>query len=137
MVNFFVRRSNGHGVETTSRLNPIIPASPKAAEKSDQRRWSPSTIDLLLPAIGKIDQGTEKLSPQLGNVNLIRRLANNQRSSRTIFPFIPGKLSLTFHQNLQFTTKEIRLCPNIFFFSTDLHERYMPFCEDFGPVDIG
>eukprot|EP00286_Rhodomonas_abbreviata_P007711 CAMPEP_0181327176 /NCGR_PEP_ID=MMETSP1101-20121128/21943_1 /TAXON_ID=46948 /ORGANISM="Rhodomonas abbreviata, Strain Caron Lab Isolate" /LENGTH=354 /DNA_ID=CAMNT_0023435781 /DNA_START=535 /DNA_END=1599 /DNA_ORIENTATION=+ len=32
---------------------------------------------------------------------------------------------------------EIQSKPNVFFFSTDLQERYQPFCADFGPVNLG
>jgi len=54
-----------------------------------------------------------------------------------LYTLIPGRLSFTAHEDDDHTVEEIQRNPLIFFFSTDLQERYLPFCSDFGPVNIG
>jgi len=54
-----------------------------------------------------------------------------------VYPLIPGKLSFTVHDSDAMTRRAIEKEPNLFFFSSDFHERYEPFCADFGPVNLG
>eukprot|EP00287_Rhodomonas_sp_CCMP768_P030867 CAMPEP_0202854842 /NCGR_PEP_ID=MMETSP1389-20130828/91209_1 /ASSEMBLY_ACC=CAM_ASM_000865 /TAXON_ID=302021 /ORGANISM="Rhodomonas sp., Strain CCMP768" /LENGTH=381 /DNA_ID=CAMNT_0049533443 /DNA_START=423 /DNA_END=1568 /DNA_ORIENTATION=- len=54
-----------------------------------------------------------------------------------IYPIIKGKLSFTAHRNDDHTLAEIKKNPTLFFFSSDLQERYEPYCADFGPVNLG
>lgn len=54
-----------------------------------------------------------------------------------IYPIIKGKLSFTTHRNDDHTLAEIKRQPTLFFFSSDLQERYEPYCADFGPVNLG
>jgi len=53
-----------------------------------------------------------------------------------LYPLIPGRLSFVAHEDDEHTAAEISRNPELFFFSTDLHERYRPFCSDFGPVNL-
>jgi len=53
------------------------------------------------------------------------------------YPIIPGRLYFSAHLDDDHTMNEIQAKPNVFFFSTDLQERYQPFCADFGPVNLG
>mmetsp|Transcript_1249 Transcript_1249/g.2436 ORF Transcript_1249/g.2436 Transcript_1249/m.2436 type:complete len:408 (+) Transcript_1249:285-1508(+) len=53
-----------------------------------------------------------------------------------IYPVIKGKLSFTAHRNDEHTLAEIKRQPALFFFSSDLQERYEPYCADFGPVNL-
>eukprot|EP00961_Rhodomonas_salina_P200898 2710157-Rhodomonas_salina.1 len=63
---------------------------------------------------------------------------NNPRfEPGAIYSLIPGRLSFSAHDNDDHTLEEIRSNPQLFFFSTDLQERYLPFCADFGPVNLG
>lgn len=54
-----------------------------------------------------------------------------------LYSLIPGRLSFTTHQDDDHTRREIEQNPHLFFFSTDLQERYQAFCADFGPVNLG
>eukprot|EP00961_Rhodomonas_salina_P213523 2883709-Rhodomonas_salina.1 len=54
-----------------------------------------------------------------------------------LYPLLPGRLSFSVHENDDHTIREIRTQPELFFFSTDLQEKYHPFCADFGPVNLG
>jgi len=54
-----------------------------------------------------------------------------------IYPIIAGRLSFTAHRNDDHTLTEIKRQPALFFFSSDLQERYEPYCADFGPVNLG
>eukprot|EP00961_Rhodomonas_salina_P284944 3850761-Rhodomonas_salina.1 len=120
-MEFFARRSNLLAKGTESRLKRVTSAEPKARGKPDHKRSSQTTSVDLLPEI----RTTERAQSM-----------DSQRSPH-IFPLIPGKLNLAFHPNPEFSTDEIHRRRDLFFFSTDLHERYLPFCEDFGPVNIG
>jgi len=53
------------------------------------------------------------------------------------YPVIPARLFFSAHVDDDHTMAEIQSKPNVFFFSTDLQERYQPFCADFGPVNLG
>jgi len=53
-----------------------------------------------------------------------------------LWPVLPGRLSFAAHQDDEHTVREIRINPTAFFTSTDLQERYSPFCSDFGPVNL-
>eukprot|EP00961_Rhodomonas_salina_P289457 3911608-Rhodomonas_salina.1 len=53
-----------------------------------------------------------------------------------LYPLIPGRLSFTAHDNDDQTVDEIRRYPKLFYFSNDSQEKYLPFCADFGPVNI-
>eukprot|EP00961_Rhodomonas_salina_P008279 112415-Rhodomonas_salina.2 len=52
-----------------------------------------------------------------------------------VYELIPGKLCITFHPSLDHTRHEIKNRPDLFFFSSNLHEQYVSFCKDFGPVN--
>eukprot|EP00286_Rhodomonas_abbreviata_P001484 CAMPEP_0181289484 /NCGR_PEP_ID=MMETSP1101-20121128/905_1 /TAXON_ID=46948 /ORGANISM="Rhodomonas abbreviata, Strain Caron Lab Isolate" /LENGTH=462 /DNA_ID=CAMNT_0023393705 /DNA_START=36 /DNA_END=1424 /DNA_ORIENTATION=+ len=54
-----------------------------------------------------------------------------------MYPIVPRRLSFTVHTDDNHTLSEIRNNPDVYFCSTDLQERYAPFCADFGPVNIG
>lgn len=60
---------------------------------------------------------------------------------RDIFELIEGRLFFSVHSSVTITQGEIDkhkdACSKKFFFSTDIHESYEPFCLDFGPVDLG
>ncbi|EKX43441.1 hypothetical protein GUITHDRAFT_73143 [Guillardia theta CCMP2712] len=49
---------------------------------------------------------------------------------------MPGKLYFTIHKNEGQTKLEILKHRDIFFFSSTHHEAYIPFCHDFGPVNL-
>eukprot|EP00961_Rhodomonas_salina_P247463 3343564-Rhodomonas_salina.1 len=59
------------------------------------------------------------------------------RKDFQVHDLLPGKLGIAFHPTDEFTCAEIKRRRDLYFFSTDLHERYMPFGEDFGPVTLG
>jgi len=54
-----------------------------------------------------------------------------------LFPVVPGRLYFAAHRDDDFTREQIEARKNLFFWSTDLHEQYQPFCADFGPVNLG
>eukprot|EP00961_Rhodomonas_salina_P160205 2156862-Rhodomonas_salina.1 len=116
----FARQSNLFAKGVASRLKRVTSAEPKAWGKPDHKR-SLQTTSVDLPEIRTAERAQSM---------------DSQRSPH-IFPLIPGKLKLAFHLNPEFSTDEIHSRRDLFFFSTDLHERYLPFCEDFGPVNIG
>eukprot|EP00961_Rhodomonas_salina_P035399 476653-Rhodomonas_salina.1 len=72
-------------------------------------------------------------SLDIGTVNTVRPA----RSASPVYELIPGKLGFVFHPDQDFTCSQIKSRPDLFLFSTDLHERYIPFCKDFGPVSLG
>eukprot|EP00286_Rhodomonas_abbreviata_P021613 CAMPEP_0181298326 /NCGR_PEP_ID=MMETSP1101-20121128/5722_1 /TAXON_ID=46948 /ORGANISM="Rhodomonas abbreviata, Strain Caron Lab Isolate" /LENGTH=444 /DNA_ID=CAMNT_0023403339 /DNA_START=90 /DNA_END=1424 /DNA_ORIENTATION=- len=53
-----------------------------------------------------------------------------------LYEVIPSRLSFTVHRGDEHTLAEIRSRPRVFFFSSDLQERFQPFCADFGPVSL-
>jgi len=54
-----------------------------------------------------------------------------------VIEIIEGKLSVTAHADEDDTIRHIKARPDIFYFSSELHESYVPFCLDFGPVNVG
>ena len=54
-----------------------------------------------------------------------------------ILQLLPGKLSFVLFETEAQTKKAIMEQRNIYFFSSDFHEDYMPFFHDFGPVNLG
>jgi cell division cycle 14 len=54
----------------------------------------------------------------------------------TVFPIIPGRLSFAVHRTEQETRRDIANFPNIYFFSSNLHESYEAYSYDFGPVNL-
>mmetsp|Transcript_67917 Transcript_67917/g.167728 ORF Transcript_67917/g.167728 Transcript_67917/m.167728 type:complete len:523 (+) Transcript_67917:322-1890(+) len=55
-----------------------------------------------------------------------------------IYQLMEGKrLCLSVHREDGHTLQEIKRFPKLFFFSSDLQERYQSFCADFGPVNLG
>ena len=54
-----------------------------------------------------------------------------------IFQLLPDKLCFVLFENEAQTKKAILEQRNIYFFSSELHEEYMPFFQDFGPVNLG
>ena len=51
-----------------------------------------------------------------------------------IYPIIPGRLSFTAHHDDDHTNEQISRNIHMFYFSSDFHEHYEPYCADFGPV---
>eukprot|EP00282_Hemiselmis_andersenii_P016102 CAMPEP_0114174786 /NCGR_PEP_ID=MMETSP0043_2-20121206/36590_1 /TAXON_ID=464988 /ORGANISM="Hemiselmis andersenii, Strain CCMP644" /LENGTH=588 /DNA_ID=CAMNT_0001272943 /DNA_START=202 /DNA_END=1968 /DNA_ORIENTATION=- len=57
--------------------------------------------------------------------------------SGAIYQLMEGRrLCFTCHVDDQHTIEEIQKYPKLFFFSSDLQERYQNFCADFGPVNL-
>jgi len=54
-----------------------------------------------------------------------------------IYPMVPGRLSFVVHSSDEQTQEQINAFPRKYFFSADFQERYEPFCDDFGPVNLG
>ena len=50
---------------------------------------------------------------------------------------IPGKLGFCLFETQAHTKKAIMEQRDVYFFSSDFHEDYVPFHQDFGPVNIG
>ena len=53
-----------------------------------------------------------------------------------LWQVIPGRLSFSAHPDEDFTREAIHTHPELFYFSSDLQERYEPYCLDFGPVNL-
>ena len=53
-----------------------------------------------------------------------------------IYPIIPGRLSFTAHHDDDHTNEQISRNIHMFYFSSDFHEHYEPYCADFGPVNL-
>uniref|UniRef100_A0A7S0H7X9 protein-tyrosine-phosphatase n=1 Tax=Hanusia phi TaxID=3032 RepID=A0A7S0H7X9_9CRYP len=53
-----------------------------------------------------------------------------------ILPLIPKRLGFVIHRDEGQTKLEILHNRHIFFFSSTHHESYLPFCSDFGPVNL-
>jgi cell division cycle 14 len=54
-----------------------------------------------------------------------------------IYSVVPGRLSFVAHESDQQTMEQIDAFPRKYFFSADFQERYQPYCNDFGPVNLG
>ena len=54
-----------------------------------------------------------------------------------ILQLLPQKLSFVLFENEAQIKKAIMEQRNIYFFSSELHEEYVPFFHDFGPVNLG
>jgi len=52
------------------------------------------------------------------------------------FVVIPGQLHFTIHADAMETQKEVKSNRDLFFFSSANQSNYMPYCDDFGPVDL-
>jgi len=55
----------------------------------------------------------------------------------TIHQILPGKLSFVLFETEADTKKAIMEQRDVYFFSSDFHEDYAPFFNDFGPVNLG
>ncbi|KAJ1481843.1 dual specificity protein phosphatase [Baffinella frigidus] len=53
-----------------------------------------------------------------------------------IYSVTPGKFAFTFHADEAATRRAIDEHPDKFFCSTFEHTKYVPYCSDFGPVDL-
>uniref|UniRef100_A0A7S4PI06 protein-tyrosine-phosphatase n=2 Tax=Guillardia theta TaxID=55529 RepID=A0A7S4PI06_GUITH len=53
-----------------------------------------------------------------------------------IHPLLPNRLSFTIHKDQGQTKVEIVKNRKLFFFSSTFHESYVPYCDDFGPVNL-
>lgn len=53
-----------------------------------------------------------------------------------LIELIPGRLAFTVHSDEAQTRKAILHDRDTYYFSSELHEAYEPFCADFGPVDL-
>eukprot|EP00288_Rhodomonas_lens_P007272 CAMPEP_0177726168 /NCGR_PEP_ID=MMETSP0484_2-20121128/19634_1 /TAXON_ID=354590 /ORGANISM="Rhodomonas lens, Strain RHODO" /LENGTH=454 /DNA_ID=CAMNT_0019238717 /DNA_START=10 /DNA_END=1374 /DNA_ORIENTATION=+ len=53
-----------------------------------------------------------------------------------VFPLLTDRLSFSVHSSEEHTRLEISGKPKLFFFTTNFHEQYDPYCDDFGPVTI-
>lgn len=49
---------------------------------------------------------------------------------------VPGRLSFTVHRNEAQTRDDILNRREVYYFSSELHEAYEPYCLDFGPVNL-
>eukprot|EP00961_Rhodomonas_salina_P110261 1484047-Rhodomonas_salina.1 len=54
-----------------------------------------------------------------------------------VYTVIPGRLSFSVHLNNEMTVDKIKAHPYLFFFSSDCQDKYYPFNQDFGPVNLG
>jgi len=54
----------------------------------------------------------------------------------TLTELIPGRLAFTVHSDEAQTRKAILHDRDTYYFSSELHEAYEPFCDDFGPVSL-
>jgi len=53
-----------------------------------------------------------------------------------LYTIIPGRLSFTAHRDDEHTNEQIYRNVQMFYFSSDFHEQYEPYCADFGPVNL-
>eukprot|EP00961_Rhodomonas_salina_P279271 3772779-Rhodomonas_salina.2 len=53
-----------------------------------------------------------------------------------LYDVIPGRLALTVHGSEEETKAEIKRLRTVYLFSSDLQDRFEPFCADFGPVKL-
>jgi hypothetical protein len=53
----------------------------------------------------------------------------------SVYPLIPGRLFFTVHSDDAHTARVIQRETDLFLFSSFEHEKYRPYCSDFGPVD--
>lgn len=83
--------------------------------------------------VGKLEGNIPPIDPRISH--MIPAADIGSAASRH-YPLIKDRLSFTAHDSIDQTREEIRRRPKLFFFSTDLQERYIPFCADFGPVDV-
>lgn len=49
---------------------------------------------------------------------------------------IPGRLSFAVHSSRDMTESKIKEEPTKFYLSCDCQELHLPFCDDFGPVNL-
>ncbi|KAJ1467649.1 dual specificity protein phosphatase [Baffinella frigidus] len=54
----------------------------------------------------------------------------------SVYPLIPGRLYFTVHSDDAHTARVIQRETGLFLFSSFEHEKYRPYCSDFGPVDL-
>lgn len=53
-----------------------------------------------------------------------------------VIQFLPGRLAFTVHRDEAETRMAILHDRETYYFSSELHETYEPYCDDFGPVDL-
>jgi len=99
-------------------------------EPAQRRELEPEQLVGSLGAEGLGGQRLGNLPPSVNN-----SVGINFRPG-ACFPVIAGRLYFTAHRDDDETMRQIVANPKIFFFSTDLHESYIPFCADFGPVNL-
>jgi len=109
-------------------LNPISPAP-----KDVKRLFQPPPLVVHTGSTGSCAEPSRK---QLIPLSAKPKVSRDWVPGK-LYSLLPGRLSFTAHDDDEQTIKEIRLHPKIFFFSTDLQERYAPLCADFGPVNLG
>ena len=77
-----------------------------------------------------------------GHADMVAEASQNMTSTENeaelgkLWTLIPGRLSFAIHRDEEQTRAEIADRPDIYFFSSDLHEEYTPFNKDFGPVRL-
>ena len=54
-----------------------------------------------------------------------------------LYEIVPGRLCFTVHESEAQTRLDIMHKREIYFFSSELHEAYEAYCDDFGPVNLG
>lgn len=121
-------------------------AAAAAAAADDGDKGCPSPIDVAkLPRLGTAGSSRmmNVLAPgaRVGSRALVATQVEIDPNvvpwkTGNMYPIVENKLSFASHVSDDFTLREIKRRPDLFFFSSDLQERYEPYCADFGPVNL-
>jgi cell division cycle 14 len=111
---------------------------------SDERLEEARRLGVALRTSSSASQGNvstvdefENEMPELEhNVSLLEEEMENSISFGELYEIVPGRLSFTVHRDEAQTRLDILHRREVYFFSSELHEAYEPFCHDFGPVNL-
>jgi len=82
------------------------------------------------------DEGERRASTQSQDSTVTSGTNQSGKEAR-LLELVPNKLYFTLHANEKVTRQQIQERPDLYFFSCNLHESYIAFARDFGPVNLG
>jgi len=117
-------------------VTPAQPASSQREQRSEIKSimtmdWHFSSEESVVPSNRPALHSADTLHLETKPTN-----EDNGLQPGCLHTVIPGRLCLVAHRDDDHTIAEIKKNPKVFFFSSELHEMYTPYCADFGPVNL-
>lgn len=84
----------------------------------------------------RIKRSRDKTLPCVSSTRPIRHAGASPLIAGQVYDLIPKRLAFSVHSSAKMTRDKIKEDLNAFYFSSEYHERYLPFCTDFGPVNL-